>query len=336
MKVLLTGGAGYIGSHTAMELAKNNFEVCIIDNLANSSIEAIFRVEKLTGKKLTFFELDLLEREALIEIFDQNEFDAVIHFAGLKAVAESVDQPLAYYRNNIGGTLNLCEAMGRSRVKNLVFSSSATVYGDPDQLPISEDAPTKDAATPYGRTKLMIEKLLSDICTVDSNWNVVLLRYFNPGGAHESGDIGEDPNGIPNNLLPYITQCAAGSLKELTVFGDDYPTRDGTCIRDYIHVVDLALGHLAAISKLQQNPGLVTYNLGTGSGSSVLEVIQAFESTNEKNVPYVIGSRRYGDVAECYTDPTKAKIELAWQAQRTLEDICRDAWRWQKKHPRGY
>ena len=336
MKVLLTGGAGYIGSHTALELAKNNFEVYIIDNLTNSSIEAIFRVEKLTGKKLTFFELDLLEREALNDIFDQNQFDAVIHFAGLKAAAESVAQPLAYYRNNIGGTLNLCAAMGRFGVKNLVFSSSATVYGNPEQLPISEDAPITDAASPYGRTKLMIEKLLSDICAADSTLNVVLLRYFNPGGAHESGDIGEDPNGIPNNLLPYITQCAVGSRKALTVFGDDYPTPDGTCIRDYIHVVDLALGHLAAISKLQQNPGLVTYNLGTGRGSSVLEVIQAFERTNERKVPYVIGLRRPGDVAECYTDPTKAKIELAWQAQRTLEDICRDAWRWQKKNPEGY
>ncbi|HAK51397.1 MAG TPA: UDP-glucose 4-epimerase GalE [Gammaproteobacteria bacterium] len=336
MKVLLTGGAGYIGSHTALELTTNDFEVSILDNLSNSSVESIRRVENITGKKLTFFELDLLERRALNDIFDQNKFDAVIHFAGLKAVAESVEQPLAYYRNNIGGTINLCDAMQQYSVKNLVFSSSATIYGVPEHLPISEDARISETASPYGRTKLMIEELLKDICIADSDWNVALLRYFNPGGAHESGDIGEDPNGIPNNLLPYITQCAVGSREALTVFGDDYHTPDGTCIRDYIHVVDLALGHLSALSKLEQNPGLVTYNLGTGKGSSVLDVIQTFEKANEKKVPYVIGPRRPGDVTACYTDPSKAKSELGWVATKTLEDICRDAWRWQQKNPKGY
>ena len=336
MKVLLTGGAGYIGSHTALELSKKDFEVSILDNLSNSSVESIKRVENLTGNKLTFFELDLSERRALDDIFNQNKFDAVIHFAGLKAVAESVEQPLAYYRNNIDGTINLCDAMQQYGVKNLVFSSSATVYGAPDHLPISEDARLSEPASPYGRTKLMIEKLLRDICIADSDWNVALLRYFNPGGAHESGDIGEHPHGIPNNLLPYITQCAVGTREELTVHGDDYHTPDGTCIRDYIHVVDLALGHLAALSKLEQNPGLVTYNLGTGKGSSVPDVIQAFEKANGKEIPYVIGPRRPGDVTACYTDPGKAKNELGWVATKTLEDICRDAWRWQQKNPKGY
>ena len=336
MKVLLTGGAGYIGSHTAVELIENGYDVSIVDNLANSSIEAIKRIEDLTQSKVDFHQADILDYAALRQIMVNGGFGTVIHFAGLKAVAESIEQPLAYYRNNVTGTINLCEAMLDAGINNLVFSSSATVYGEPERLPIDETTAVIDAVNPYGRTKLMIEKILEDVCQANPGWNVARLRYFNPGGAHESGEIGEDPNDIPNNLLPYVSQVAVGIRDRLTVFGNDYPTADGTCIRDFIHVVDLAKGHLAAISKLEQNPGLVTYNLGTGRGSSVMDMIHAFEQANNLTLPYVIGPRRPGDIPESYTSPAKAFAELNWKAEKNLEDICRDAWRWQQKYPDGY
>ena len=336
MKVLLTGGAGYIGSHTAIELIECGHEVRIIDNLANSSLAAIQRIELLTSKTVDFHQIDLLDAPSVDRLFDEHRVDVVIHFAGSKSVAESVSNPLDYYRNNIGGTINLCSAMTTHQVENLIFSSSATVYGEPQSLPIDENAPIIDATNPYGRTKLMIEKLLEDISNANASWNIAVLRYFNPGGAHSSGDIGEDPNGIPNNLLPFISQFAAGKRPQLTVFGEDYPTPDGTCIRDYIHVVDLAKGHLAAIDKLLEHPGLVTYNLGTGHGSSVLEVIHAFEKAIGNKLPYVVGERRPGDIPESYTDPGKAQTELDWRAVKTLDDICIDAWRWQQKNPNGY
>lgn len=336
MHVIVTGGAGYIGSHTCLELLNAGFQVTVIDNLSNASPKAIQRVEELSGRTLTFLELDLLDLTSLRQAF-QASFDvtAVIHFAGLKAVGESVQFPLRYYQNNIISTLNLCQVMAEHEVKTIVFSSSATVYGDPASVPIKENFPLS-CTNPYGRSKLMIEEILSDLYRADSQWNIALLRYFNPVGAHPSGRIGEDPEGIPNNLMPYITQVAIGKLQELSVFGNDYPTPDGTGVRDYIHVVDLATGHLRALEKLRENPGLVTYNLGTGRGYSVLEMVSAFESVSGKTIPYRITDRRTGDIAQCYADPTLARIELGWQAEFGLHEMCRDAWRWQTTNPRGY
>jgi UDP-glucose 4-epimerase len=335
MRLLVTGGAGYIGSHTCLELLQAGHEVVVVDNLSNSSEESLRRVQALAGKPLEFHKVDLLDREALDAVFAGVEVDAVIHFAGLKAVGESVEIPLRYYHNNVTGTLILCEVMKRHGVMNLVFSSSATVYGDPRTVPITEHFPL-GPTNPYGRTKWMIEEILRDLHRADQAWNVALLRYFNPVGAHPSGRIGEDPNDIPNNLMPYIAQVAVGKLPELRVFGDDYPTRDGTGIRDYIHVVDLALGHLSALDKLASNPGLLTYNLGTGQGYSVLEVVAAFEKTSGKQIPYQIVGRRAGDVASCYADVSKAERELGWSAQLGIDQMCADAWRWQSYNPNGY
>ncbi len=334
-KILVTGGTGFIGSHTVLELLKKDYEVVVIDNLSNSKIDSIRRVEKLTGKTVDFFKVDLLEKSSLKEIFQAFNFHSVIHFAGLKAVGESVKKPLLYYQNNVTGTVNLCEAMQKAGVKNIVFSSSATVYGDPSQSPLSEDS-TQDAVNPYGRTKLTIEYILKDLYDSDPGWNAVLLRYFNPVGAHESGEIGEDPSGIPNNLMPYVTQVAIGKLDKLQVFGDDYPTRDGTGERDYIHVMDLADGHVKALEKITNNPGVIPYNLGTGSGSTVLELVHTFEEVNDVSIPYKIAPRRPGDAAICYADPSKAEKELNWKAERGLKEMCRDAWTWQTKNPKGY
>lgn len=335
MKILVTGGAGYIGSHTCLELLNEGYQVVVVDNLANSKKEALKRVEDITGKKLSFFQVDLLDREKLEFIFTEHKIDAVIHFAGYKAVGESVSKPLSYYHNNITGTLNLCEAMKKYGVKNLVFSSSATVYGDPDTVPIKEDFPLS-ATNPYGRTKLFIEEILRDLHVAEEAWNIALLRYFNPVGAHPSGRIGEDPNDIPNNLMPYISQVAVGKLDKLSIFGDDYPTKDGTGVRDYIHVVDLAIGHIKALEMLENNPGVVSYNLGTGKGYSVLEVVKAFEEATGQEVPYELTDRRPGDVAACYADPQKAKEELGWEAERDIVDMCRDVWKWQSQNPKGY
>ncbi len=336
MSILVTGGAGYIGSHTCVELLNAGYDVVVLDNLYNSSAEALRRVEKITGKKLTFYKADLLDREALEHIFAKEAIDAVIHFAGLKAVGESVSKPLEYYDNNITGTLNLCRVMQAHDVKNIVFSSSATVYGQPAFVPITEACPKGTCTNPYGWTKWMIEQILTDLHTADAAWNVILLRYFNPIGAHESGLIGENPKGIPNNLVPYITQVAVGKLEKLGVFGDDYDTPDGTGVRDYIHVADLAAGHVKAIEKLESHPGVVTYNLGTGKGYSVLDIVKAFEKACGKKIPYEIRQRRPGDIASCYADPSLAKKELGWSAKRTLEDMCADSWRWQKNNPDGY
>ncbi len=336
MSILVTGGAGYIGSHTCVELLNAGYDVVVLDNLYNSSAEALRRVEKITGKKLTFYKADLLDREALEHIFEKEAIDAVIHFAGLKAVGESVAKPLEYYDNNITGTLNLCRVMQAHDVKNIVFSSSATVYGQPAFVPITEACPKGTCTNPYGWTKWMIEQILTDLHTADAAWNVILLRYFNPIGAHESGLIGENPKGIPNNLVPYITQVAVGKLEKLGVFGDDYDTPDGTGVRDYIHVADLAAGHVKAIEKLESHPGVVTYNLGTGKGYSVLDIVKAFEKACGKKIPYEIRQRRPGDIASCYADPSLAKKELGWSAKRTLEDMCADSWRWQKNNPDGY
>lgn len=336
MRVLLTGGAGYIGTHTAVELLSTGHEVIIVDNLSNSCFKAVQRVERLTNKKITFYKKDLLETHVLNPIFDTEKIDAVIHFAGLKAVGESVSNPLAYYKTNILSAINLCESMLVAGIKNLVFSSSATVYGEPTSLPIDENSQVIDAANPYGRTKLMVEKILEDFAAANPSINIAVLRYFNPGGAHESGEIGEDPAGIPNNLLPFITQVAVGKRDGLIVFGNDYPTPDGTCIRDYIHVVDLARGHLAAIEKLNKNPGLVTYNLGTGIGYSVMDIIHAFEKANNLVLAHVIGPRRSGDIPSSYTNPNLALTELKWKAEKSIEDICRDAWNWQQRNPNGY
>lgn len=335
MQVLVTGGAGYIGSHTVLELLEQDHEVIVVDNLSNSSEEALRRVQDITGKSVTFYEEDLLNKEHLDDIFSKHFIDAVIHFAGYKAVGESVTKPMMYYENNLDSTLRLCEVMEKHGVKNLVFSSSATVYGDPASVPITEDFPLS-ATNPYGRTKLFIEYILKDLHKSDGIWNIALLRYFNPVGAHESGRIGEDPNDIPNNLMPYISQVAVGKLEKLSVFGSDYPTHDGTGVRDYIHVVDLANGHLKALEKLESNPGLVVYNLGTGNGSSVLDMIKAFEKASGKEVPYQLTDRRPGDVAACYADPARAKQELGWKAERGIDEMCRDAWRWQSENPEGY
>jgi len=335
MKILVTGGAGYIGSHTCVELLQAGHDVIVVDNLVNSKEEALKRVQKITGKQLVFHKVDLLDKKGLNSVFEKSAIDAVIHFAGLKAVGESVSIPLRYYHNNITGTLILCEIMERHKVKNLVFSSSATVYGNPHKVPIKEDFPIS-ATNPYGLSKLMIEEILQDLYCADESWNIALLRYFNPVGAHESGQIGEDPNGIPNNLMPYITQVAIGKLSELSVFGNDYPTPDGTGIRDYIHVVDLAVGHIKALEKLTSNPGVVIYNLGTGQGHSVLEVVSAFEQAAGKKIPYKIVKRRPGDIASCYADTSKAERELNWSARRGLSEMCRDSWRWQSSNPDGY
>ena len=336
MAILVTGGAGYIGSHTCVELLNAGYDVVVADNLYNSSKKAVDRVEQITGKKLKFYEVDLLDHPKVKEIFDKEEIEAVIHFAGLKAVGESVHKPLEYYNNNITGTLILCDEMRKHGVKNIVFSSSATVYGDPAQIPITEKCPKGEITNPYGRTKGMLEQILTDLHTADPEWNVMLLRYFNPIGAHESGLIGEDPKGIPNNLVPYIAQVAIGKLDHLNVFGNDYDTPDGTGVRDYIHVVDLALGHVKAIEKLNDNPGIAIYNLGTGNGYSVLDIVKNFEAATGIHIPYVIKERRPGDIATCYCDAGKAERELHWKAERDLKTMCADSWRWQKNNPNGY
>lgn len=335
MAILVTGGAGYIGSHTVLELLNSGNDVVIIDNLCNSSRESLRRVEALTGRSVTFYEADVCDRSALQTIFAQHAIDAVIHLAGLKAVGESTQIPLKYYQNNIAATLVLCEEMERAGVFRLVFSSSATVYGDPHTVPIQEHFPTS-ATNPYGRSKLMVEEMLRDIVAADPRWSVVLLRYFNPVGAHISGQIGEDPNGIPNNLLPYIAQVAIGRLKQLSVFGNDYPTPDGTGVRDYIHVVDLSLGHLKALQYIADRHGVFTFNLGTGQGYSVLEMVKAFEQASGRAVPYQVVARRPGDIAVCYAEPDLAAQELGWRAERGLPEMMADTWRWQSQNPNGY
>ncbi len=335
MKILVTGGAGYIASHTDLELLGAGYDVVVVDNLSNSSIEAIKRVEKLAGKNVSFYENDILDKEALERIFERENIEAVIHFAGLKAVGESCKIPLKYFQNNVTGTINLLEVMEKYEVKNLVFSSSATVYGDPKTVPITEEFPLS-VTNPYGRTKLMIEDILRDLYAADNSWNIAILRYFNPIGAHESGNIGEDPNGIPNNLVPYIAKVASGALDKINVFGNDYDTPDGTGVRDYIHVVDLSLGHIKAIEKLVTKPGLVTYNLGTGRGYSVLEIIRNYEKACNKKLTYTIAKRRSGDIATSYADPSKAQKELGWKAQRGIEQMCKDSYNWQSKNPNGY
>ena len=335
MKILITGGAGYIGSHTCLELLQEGYDVAVVDNLSNAREESLKRVQQITGRSLFFHKVDLLDKAALTSVFRSRGVDAVVHFAGLKAVGESTEIPLRYYHNNVTGTLILLEVMKEFGVKTIVFSSSATVYGDPQKVPITEDFPLSPT-NPYGRTKFMIEEILRDVHAADSGWQIALLRYFNPVGAHESGQIGEDPNGIPNNLFPYMAQVAVGKLKELSVFGNDYPTPDGTGVRDYIHVVDLARGHLKALEKLRTKPGLVTFNLGTGRGYSVLEAIEAFSKACGKPVPYKIVGRRLGDVVTCYADPSLARRELGWEATRGLEEMCADAWRWQASNPFGF
>ncbi|WAA12111.1 UDP-glucose 4-epimerase GalE [Fervidibacillus halotolerans] len=335
MAILVTGGAGYIGSHTAVELLNAGFDIVVVDNLGNSKEEAIKRVKKITGRDFPFYQVDIRNRNSLEQIFSTHPIDAVIHFAGLKAVGESVEMPLQYYENNITGTLVLCEVMKTYDVKRMVFSSSATVYGMPEKVPISEDFPLS-ATNPYGQTKLMIEQILRDLYVSDARWSIALLRYFNPIGAHSSGLIGEDPNGIPNNLMPYISQVAVGKLKELRVFGNDYPTPDGTGVRDYIHVVDLAKGHIKALDQVMKTTGIDAFNLGTGKGYSVLEMVAAFEKASGKKVPYRIVDRRPGDVAIVYADPTKAREQLGWKAEKGLEEMCLDTWRWQVNNPNGY
>lgn len=335
MRILVTGGAGYIGSHTVLELLNAGHDVVVVDNLANSKPEALRRVAELAGRAPAFVRADIRERSRLDALFREWPCEAVIHFAGLKAVGESVAQPLAYYDNNVGGTLTLCAAMAAAGVKRLVFSSSATVYGDPTQVPIPEEAPLS-ATNPYGRGKLFIEEILRDLHRSDPHWDIALLRYFNPVGAHPSGRIGEDPAGIPNNLMPYVAQVAVGKLARLHVFGDDYPTPDGTGVRDYIHVVDLALGHLAALTALTTRPGVTVYNLGTGQGHSVLEMVAAFERASGRPVPYDIVARRPGDIACCYADPSRAQADLGWRARRGIDDMVNDTWRWQSLNPAGY
>lgn len=328
MAILVTGGAGYIGSHTSVELLDEGREVVIFDNLSNSKEESISKIEKITGKKVKFYKGDLLNNEDLEKVFSENKIDAVIHFAGLKAVGESVAKPMLYYKNNITGTLNLLEVMAKHGCKSIVFSSSATVYGSPKTVPITEDFPLS-TTNPYGATKLMIEDILRDVAVSDEEWRICILRYFNPIGAHKSGLIGEDPNGIPNNLMPYIARVASGVLPRLNVFGNDYPTHDGTGVRDYIHVVDLSKGHLYALSKIEKEKGVFTYNLGTGNGYSVLDIVNAFEKATGVEVPYVIAPRRPGDVAECFANPAKAYNELGWKAELGIEEMCRDTWRFQ-------
>lgn len=336
MKVLLAGGAGYIGSHTCVELIKEGHEVVIADNFSNSCPEAVKRVEELTGKNIRLYEADVCDKDAVDRIFAENELDAVIHFAGLKAVGESVEKPVEYYRNNIDSTLTLLESMKKYNVNKFIFSSSATVYGTPVSVPLVETMPTGSPTNPYGWTKLMMEQILTDTANANPEMSIVILRYFNPIGAHESGRIGEDPNGIPNNLMPYITQVAAGRLKQLGVFGNDYPTHDGTGVRDYIHVVDLAKGHVKAIDYSAEHKGTEIFNLGTGTGYSVLDIVKAFVKANGIDIPYEIKPRRAGDIAECFADATKAKELLGWVAEKNLEDMCRDSWNWQSNNINGY
>ncbi|HOP47642.1 MAG TPA: UDP-glucose 4-epimerase GalE [Desulfobacteraceae bacterium] len=335
MNILVTGGAGYIGSHTCLELLNAGYDVAVIDNLSNSREESMIRVQELAGRNIVFHKVDLLDKIGLDKVFGSSQIDAVIHFAGLKAVSESVEFPLLYYQNNVSGTLNLCEAMKKYNVKNIVFSSSATVYGDPHAVPVTEEFPL-NPTNPYGRTKLIIENILRDIYNADNEWNISLLRYFNPAGAHQSGRIGEDPGGVPSNLFPYIARVAVGKLNVLSVFGNDYHTADGTGVRDYIHVVDVALGHVKALEKLERASGVIVLNLGTGRGYSVLEIIYAFEKASGRKISYKIVGRRSGDVASSYADPSKAERELGWSACRGLDKMCEDVWRWQSANPNGY
>jgi UDP-glucose 4-epimerase len=336
MAILVTGGAGFIGSHTVVELQNAGYDVVVVDNLSNSSEKSLERVKEITGKEVKFYKTDILDREGLEEIFAKEQIDSCIHFAGLKAVGESVQKPWEYYNNNIAGTLVLVDVMRKHNVKNIVFSSSSTVYGTPKSVPLTEKSPKGEPTNPYGWTKSMLEQILSDIQKADPEWNVILLRYFNPIGAHKSGKIGENPNGIPNNLMPYITQVAVGKLKELGVFGNDYPTKDGTGVRDYIHVVDLAEGHVKAVEKIKENPGLKIYNLGTGIGYSVLDIVKIFEEATGVKIPYVIKERRAGDIAENYADATLAKEELGWVAKNGIKEMCEDSWRWQSMNPNGF
>ena len=336
MKILVTGGAGYIGSHTLIELDKAGYEMVVVDNLMNSQKESLVRVASIIGKEIPFYEVDIRNREALSAVMDQYQFDACIHFAGLKAVGESVAKPLEYYENNMNGTFVLLDELRKHGCKNIIFSSSATVYGNPAIIPITEECPKGHCTNPYGQTKSMLEEVLMDLQRADQEWNVVLLRYFNPIGAHKSGLIGENPNGIPNNLMPYITQVAVGKRKELGVFGNDYDTPDGTGVRDYIHVDDLACAHVCALKAIESQCGLAVYNIGTGNGYSVLDVVTAFEKVNGVKVPYTIQPRRPGDIATCYCNPAKAKAELGWEAQYGIEEMCRDSWNWQSKNPNGY
>ena len=336
MKILVTGGAGFIGSHTCVELIQAGYELVILDNFSNSRMTAVERVSQITKEIVKFYDGDIRDRDLLDLIFEENDISSVIHFAGLKAVGESVVKPLEYYHNNVNGTLTLLKVMREHDVRNIVFSSSATVYGDPAEIPITEECPKGLCTNPYGWTKSRLEQIMMDIHRSDYRWNIILLRYFNPIGAHPSGLIGEDPNGTPNNLMPYVTQVAVGKLKELGVFGDDYDTPDGTGVRDYIHVVDLARGHVKAIEKLDEGCGLRIYNLGTGTGYSVLDVVRSFEKANGVKIPYVIKPRRAGDIAVCYCDPSKAERELGWKAEYDLEKMCEDAWRWQQMNPEGY
>ncbi|MBJ7931087.1 UDP-glucose 4-epimerase GalE [Bacillus toyonensis] len=335
MAILITGGAGYIGSHTCIELLNNNYKIIVVDNLSNSSIESLNRVKEITGKQFKFYNESVLNREKMNEIFFENNIEAVIHFAGFKAVGESTTIPLTYYYNNIISTIILCDVMQKHNVKKFIFSSSATVYGIPKTSPITEEFPLS-VTNPYGQTKLMIEQIMRDVAKADGEWSIALLRYFNPFGAHQSGRIGEDPNGIPNNLMPYVTQVAVGKLKELNIFGNDYPTKDGTGVRDYIHVVDLAKGHVKALEKVLETTGIDAYNLGTGKGYSVLEMVNAFEKVSGKKIPYKIIGRRPGDVAICFADVSKAKRELGWEAEYGLEEMCLDSWRWQVNNKNGY
>ena len=336
MKILVTGGTGFIGSHTVVELQKAGYEVVIVDNLYNSKEIVLDRIETITGKRPTFYDLDVNDREGLNKVFDKEDIGAVIHFAGYKAVGESTRKPIEYYANNLGSTLVLCDVMRNHGCKRIVFSSSATVYGNPAFVPITEECPLGVTTNPYGESKSMQERILTDIYKSDNEWSVMLLRYFNPIGAHESGLMGEDPKGIPNNLLPYVAQVAAGKLEKVHVFGNDYDTPDGTGVRDYIHVVDLAKGHVKAIQGFEKLNGVNIFNLGTGVGYSVLDIIHAFAKACGKEIPYVIDPRRPGDIATCYSDPTKAKEVLGWTAEKTLEDMCKDAWNWQSKNPDGY
>ncbi len=336
MKLLITGGAGFIGSHTVVELLNAGHEIVVLDNLCNSSPASLRRIENITGKTLTFVEGDIRDARLLDSVFATHAIDAVVHFAGLKAVGESVKEPLRYYDNNVCGTITLCEAMARAGVFRFVFSSSATVYGEPESMPIAESCPTSRPSNPYGSSKLMVERILEDLAASDNRWSVAILRYFNPAGAHESGQIGEDPNGIPNNLLPYITQVAVGKLEKLSVFGSDYATHDGTGIRDYIHVVDLAQGHLAALDYIKDKTGTRIWNLGTGTGYSVLDIVKAFEAATGVSIPYALSPRRDGDIAECWADPEKARRELGWSARRGLSQMMSDSWRWQKNNPNGF
>lgn len=336
MAILITGGCGYIGSHTAVEMVKTGHEIVILDNFYNSKPEVLQRINELAGKEIPFYECDVRDTEGLYRIFSKNEIEAVIHFAGLKAVEESISKPLEYYENNVGGTVKLCQVMAEVGCKKMVFSSSATVYGLSNPSPLREDMPTGAVINPYGRTKYFIEEILGDICKADPEWSVVNLRYFNPIGAHESGRIGEDPNGVPNNLMPYIAQVAIGKLKKLLVFGNDYNTHDGTGVRDYIHVVDLALGHVRALDYVMTHKGEEAINLGTGNGYSVLDLVKAFEEANGVRIPYQIVGRRSGDIDVCYSDSSKAELLFEWKAERSIKDMCRDSWRWQLNNPDGF